>query len=768
MTEPEPRRRGALPAEYTSFVDRRTQIVAARTSLEQTRLLTIIGPGGVGKTRFAIRLAQTVRRLYPDGCWFVDLSGLSATDFVADEVGRIVGASGTGDPVGALVRFFGTKRGLLVIDNCEHVIYQCAWIVLRILEACPEITVIATSRELLRVASETAFPIQPFESDADQPASSPAVALFLERCSAVLPDPSPEEREAIVEICRRLDGLPLAIELAAARVRVLTPVQLLDRLEKPLALLTGGARDAPGRQQTLRDAISWSYELCTEPERALWRHLSVAVGEWELGTAEWMSEGVIDDEFPLDVVQSLFEKSIISRRPHNGVVYYDMLETVRQFGREMTTPDELDADRARLRDWYLERLKRLDADWYGPNQAYWLALTRTELPNIRVALEYCIAAGDAVGGAQLLMSAWRVVWQAHGRLDEFYRWSTRIVAIAEPTTSDGCQLLTMLAALEVTRDRPDEAAALFARAEKLAEQLDDGYCRALVIDERGTLLHDSESPALYEAAEIVLANGANPYPARTNIEERLVLVEDSLGDRVKAALMREALIARAVRAGESYETSFLLLNSGMVAARRGEYDDAVRLLRQSLSLAQNLEDRFGFAIVQEALARVAVESQDFVRAATLLGVTDMVVGTVGPLESAFPGMTGFRRDIEDSVKAALGARAFEAAYADGVGMTETDGVAYALGARLPGRSSVAPRSEASSVLTARESQVSALVGQGLTDREVAERLVISRRTAEGHVANSLMKLGFTSRAQLAAWTEQNSVGSSQGSRVPQR
>lgn len=244
MTEPERRRRGSIPLEYTSFVDRKAQLAAARASLGQTRLLTIIGAGGVGKTRFAIRVAQTVRRYYQDGCWFVDLSGLSPAASVPDEVGRIVGAPGTGDPAEALIRFFDAKRGLLVIDSCEHVIDQSAELVLRVLESCPELTVIATSRELLRVASETVFQLEPFSTEEDA-STSPAVALFLDRCAAVLPEPTGAERDAIAAICRRLDGLPLAIELAAARVRVLSPVQLLERLEKPLALLTGAAGTLP-------------------------------------------------------------------------------------------------------------------------------------------------------------------------------------------------------------------------------------------------------------------------------------------------------------------------------------------------------------------------------------------------------------------------------------------------------------------------------------------------------------------------------------------
>lgn len=752
MKTMESRRPGALPPEYSSFVGRRTQLAAARTALGETRLLTLLGPGGVGKTRFAIRLAQSVRKLYPDGLWFIDLSGVSASGSVADEVNRIVGAQGaSGDAAESIVEFFGDGRGLLVLDNCEQVAEKCAELVAGILHGCPGLSVVATSRARLHIAPERIFQVEPLEpADPRRNAPSPAVSLFLDRCAAVLPEPSAAELEAIAEICVRLDGLPLAIELAAARVRVISPVQILERLAEPLALLSSGARDAPDRQQTMRAAITWSYELCGESERKVLRRMSVYPGSWDLAAAEWMC-GSDGSDAALDIVQSLLDKSIISRRPSGEVVYFGMLDTVRRFGIEQSTPDELQEARSRMRDWYLARLDRLEADWYGPNQAYWLASTRTELPNIRAALEFCFSTRDAQGAARLLITGWRIVWQAHGRTDELYRWGLRVLDLGIPRTAEGAQIMAMLGAFAFGRGEVETGLERVAAADELAAHVDDDLSRAIVAHVRALIEHGPGSMELFREA-LRLEGGSNRNPARSNLEETIAIAEYGLGDREAAARHRDALIARSVRAGESFETAFMLTNSGLIATANGDFDSAVLMLRQALSLNQNLEDPFAIAMSEESLASVAAGAQDFVRAATLLGITDGIGGAGGVMASYVPNARGFRARIIESTRSALGDRAYAAAYARGTALTTAEGIAYALGAQLPAGAGTRTPSGAPTALSARERQVAALVGQGLTDRQIAERLVISPRTAEGHVASSLTKLGFSSRTQLAAWS----------------
>lgn len=747
-------RADSLPAEYSSFVGRRSELTAARSVLGTTRLLSLLGPGGVGKTRFAIRLAQSVRRLYPDGTWFIDLSGVNATGSVADEAGRILGAEGISrDGMEAVAQFLGARRGLLVLDNCEQVVDQCAELVRRVLDECPGITVIATSRAALRITAEAVFALEPLGVSAPGPgAVSPAVTLFLERSGTVLSDPTPRDLERITEICRRLDGLPLAIELAATRVSALSPSQILERLGEPLAFLTGGARDVPDRQRTVHAAIAWSYDLCTKAEQTFWRRMSVFVGGWDLESAEWMSTGTPGGQPVVDLVQSLLEKSIVKRRQSDGVVTFHVLDTVRMFGLEMTTVDELQASRELHRDWCLERLAALDGDWYGPHQAYWLSLTRRELPNIRSATEFCLSEGDAARAATLVLSGWRVVWQAHGRLDELGRWCRRVLDLDAQPTPDICQAMTIVGGLEVVQGDPESGRRRLALAEHIAERLDEAFSRALARTMRGSIAGDPQTALSCCTESLALLGGTNPLPARANFEERIAGAHDRAGHLEIASEMRDALVARAIRAGESFETTYLLCNAGMAYALRGDLDSATTLLRQALSLAQNLKHDLAVAQVEEVLARVAAGRQDYARAAMLLGIAHTTAGTDSAWASAFPVDTWVRPDVESLAHRMLGSRAYEAAVAKGRALTTDEGIAYALGAQLPAGSARKSRSAALDTLTARESQVAALVGQGLSDRQIAQQLVISRRTAEGHVANCLTKLGFSSRTQLAAWT----------------
>lgn len=751
MTERAAVRAAALPREHTSFVGRREQLAVARARLGTTRLLTITGPGGVGKTRFAIRLVDAVRRLFPDGAWFIDLAAVSPGGSVADETATQLGLPETGrDEEGDIARFFGEQRGVLVLDNCEHVLGGLIPVVRRILDDCPSMVVIATSRAALRVSAEEVFVLEPLAiPDRGRPVEASAVQLFLDRCADVLPQPSAEALADITEICRRLEGIPLAIELAATRVRALTPRQILERLDEPLTFLTRGDRDAPSRQRTLTAAIAWSYDLCTEAERELWRLMAAFPGAWDLAAAErlWAAPSART----LDTVQSLLEKSIVQRRESGDVVTYDMLESVRAYGLERSTPEQRESGRLALRDWCLESLAAIEAGWYGPDQRARLLLARRELPSIRAVLELCIRRGQAATAAALLVTAWRVVWQAHGRFDELGRWGRRVLELDAGETPELCQLLTLVGGVEVVQGEAESGFARLAQAEVVAARLGDAFTSAAVPAMRAAVGADSEVTIHDFELSLELQGGSDLHPARANVEEQLALAHDRLGHVETAAAMRAALVARAVRAGDRFETAYLLMNAGVNATARNELEGATSLLRQALSLTQELENLSGLAQVEEALASVAALDQDYTRAAMLLGAARSIWDAAGANAAEFPPLIRRRSEIEELSKRLLGPRAYGTAFRQGRSFGIDEGIAYALGAPLlkrPVSRGAGPATE----LSARESQVVSLVGQGLSDREIAEKLVISTRTAEGHVARSLAKLGFTSRAQLAAWT----------------
>ncbi len=751
-----------LPLEHSSFVDRAAQLKAARAALGGTRLLTVVGTGGVGKTRFAMRLASSVRRLFPDGVWFTDLGTVTTADSVAEELARVIDVgSAHRDPRAALTNYFASRRGLLLLDNCEHVLDEVARLVLALLDHSPGLTVLATSRAPLRISAERVFELPPLATFAPESGpASPATVLFLDRCVAVLPDPTADEREDIARICERLDGLPLAIELAASRVKVLAPAQVRDRLAQPLAFLTRGARDAPDRQRTLRETIAWSYSLCTPAERLLWTRMSVFVGGWDLESAEWMSAGAIGDEATLDVVQSLIEKSIVTRTRHADGMRFGMLETVRLFGVETMPTTELDAARKRQRDWCLNRLALVEADWYGPHQAGWMLYLHRELPNIRAALEFCIADGDAQSAARLIVTAWRVVWNAYGQMQELRRWCSRVIELDPAPTAEVAQVMTLSGGIELSQGNAAAGGRLLDRAAELADRLGDPFSRAFDLFIRGALERDPDrSLELFKEA-LARQGGANLIPARATSEERVAMAYDLAGQTETAERMREALIARAARLGEAFETAQLVQSAGRIAARRGDAATATGLLEYALRLLTDFRAPVAVAQIEEALAMTAAIDQNFARAATLLGVSHSISSEEGATSTTVPLDMTFRSDIEERTRQRLGSQAYAAAFATGKSMTAAEGVAYALGAQpVPARTRAQAPTQSNEQLTRREGEVATLVAQGLSDREIADRLIISRRTAEGHVAHILVKLGFTSRSQIATWVAQRSLSS---------
>ena len=405
-------RRHNLPSDVTSLVGRRAEIAGVRRLLGGSRLVTLAGVGGVGKTRLAVAAAREVVGEFPDGVRLVELDGLADADLLALTVASALPGptrdSGADQPDAAdLVELIGAARLLIVLDNCEHLVHEVGRLVAPILRACPGVRVLATSREALGIAGESVFMVPPLGVSGTGPrgaerAGGDAVALFAQRAVAIVPDFALTELNAaaVAAVCRRLDGLPLAIELAAVLLRTFSIDELLARQDHHFELLTRGNRAAPPRHQTLRGAVAWSYDLCTGPERLLWARLSVFRGGFPLDLAEAVCGGPGIPDLT-GALAGLVDKSVVSRDADGpGPARYRILQTIRDFGREqLRVAGELVALEDRYRAAYLDLAERTDALWFGPEQVACSRVLRAEHTNLRAVLELCATGGDAPGGA---------------------------------------------------------------------------------------------------------------------------------------------------------------------------------------------------------------------------------------------------------------------------------------------------------------------------------------------------------------------------------
>jgi non-specific serine/threonine protein kinase len=766
MTTAFVRRTDNLPAEVTSFVDRHAELAQIRALLDQSRLVTLTGPGGVGKTRLAVRAGRDLRRSYPDGVWLIDLTELSEetvandAESIANVLTLALGLDGNESGLATLVTYLGAQRALLILDNCEHVIDAAAAFANLVLRRAPAIQILATSRELLGIGGELTVPVPSLpaaEGGTAQP--SAAILLFTDRAGAVQPNyqPSAADVGVVGEICYRLDGLPLAIELAAVRMRALSPAQILDRLSDPYRLLTGGSRSAPERHRTLRSSIAWSAELCTPTERAVWAQMSVFVSGWELDAAEAVCHTLVaPGEFVLDVVQSLVEKSIVVREPGHDAHRYRMLETIRQFGLDELADGTVAARRRHLA-WYAALLRTAEDEWITERQPQWLDRLGRELPNIRTALEFGLTDDAEAGtGIELTVTAWRSLWWAHGRVTEARRWLDQYLDRPGPTTAVRTHAMLLRSFLAAVHGDLLLSERCLVQADEELAVVADPVNRSLVSSGYGALAGDTdEAAALYERARELLGEAGNIRDL-VNILVPLALLYDRLGRSDEATRVRDEAIQLTAARGERFERSHLLLHTGLNAWQRTELAEAVDWVHQSLRLKRDLGDRVGVALAEQALAAIALAGGDPRRAATLLGTADTVWRHAGAAAESFPLHARLRADTRAGAEAALGRLDFDDHFERGGLMSMIDAIAWALDeldvtpARLP-----SPRSATDTAigadLTPREWEVARLVAAGHANRDIANHLTISPRTAEGHVERIRTKLGFTSRTQIVNW-----------------
>jgi non-specific serine/threonine protein kinase len=774
---------GNLPAELTSFVGRRDEVAEVKRLLSGSRLVTLTGVGGVGKTRLALRAAAGLRRAFRDGVWLVQLDQLRDEALV---VQAVAGALGLKDragysPAAALAAYLAGRLLLLVLDNCEQLVDAAAKLADQLLRAAPGLRVLATSRESLNITGETVLPVLPLATpDPWQPVTAaqlarfPAVALFAERAAQVVPGFSVTEanRAAVAGICRRLEGLPLAIELAAAQTRVLSPEQIQARLGHRLGLLTRGSRVNPARQQTLRGSIAWSYELCSRAERLLWARLSVFAGGFELDAAEGICA---DDRMAavdvLDLLAALADKSVLIAEHGAGVVRYRLPETLREFGQErLQESGEYTALRRRHRDWHEQLAARVDTGWLSPRTADWAARLFREHANVQAAQDFCQSEpGEAEAGLRIARHVWPYYYWNAGHVSEGrYRLGQALARAAEPTVwrAQGLLLASFLAAQGGDRGA---AASLLVEGTGLAGQLNDpatsafaAYCKGAVCLFAGDL---QQAVARFEEGLAALPATAAHGSQRALLLISLAVAGGLAGDEERVVARQWELAALTEVGGEFIRRIYSarwLWALGLAAWRRGDLDRAAELQQESLRLRADLNDRMDNAHCVEALAWIAASAHQYERAAVLLGAAASLWQSMGTTLDGYQHLTGFQQDCERQARQALGETAFQAAYHRGLGMPMEDTIAYALQQpdkppkRRPdkppdARLAACPAVPAETPLTARELQVARLLARGCSNKEIAARLVISQRTAEGHVERILAKLGFTSRAQVAAW-----------------
>ena len=763
---------GNLPAELTSFVGRRGELAEVRRLLAKSHLVTLTGVGGVGKTRLALRAAAELRRAFRDGVWLVQLDLLRDEALVAQAV---TGALGLQDragfsPEAALADYLAGRQLLLVLDNCEHLVDAVAKLADLLLGALPGLRVLATSREALTIDGETVLAVPPLPvPEAGQPLTAaglgvfPAVRLFAERAAQVVPGFAVTQANmaAVAGICGRLEGLPLAIELAAAQTRVLSPEQIDARLSDRLGLLTRGSRARPARQQTLRASIEWSYELASAAERLLWARLSVFVGGFELDAAEGICA---DHRLPagqmLDLLAALAGKSVLITEHGEGVARYRLPETLREYGHErLQECGEETALRRRHRDWHEQLAAQADTGWLTPRLAEWVARLHREHANVQAAQDFCQAEpGEAEGGLRITTHVWLFYYWSAGHVSEGrYRLSQVLARAREPTVWRARGLLVASFLAAVGGDR-GAARALLDQGSGLAGPLNDVATRAFAAWVAGHVcLYAGERHQVIAHYE----HGLAVLPAACGRQRALLLIclanaAGLAGDEQRAVACHQEVLALTEAGSEfirCWYSGWSLWGLGAAAWRRGDLDRATGLQQQSLRLLARSNERMGSTRCVEALAWIAASQRQYERAAVLLGAATGLWQSMGTTLDSFEHLVRFQRDCERQARQALGETAFQAAYHRGLDLPAEDAVAYAL-QQPPDKPADKPQAPVVSEgmpLTPRELQVAWLVAGGRSNKEIAAALVISQRTAEGHMDRILTKLGFTSRAQVAAW-----------------
>ncbi|MGH2653800.1 MAG: adenylate/guanylate cyclase domain-containing protein [Actinomycetota bacterium] len=680
-----------LPAQRTSFVGREREVAMVTDLLRGPGLLTLTGAGGSGKTRLALQAARELLHAYPDGVFFVDLAPITDPRLVPSSIADAIGVKAEG-PRPVLDTLRGQLRDrevLLVLDNFEQVV-EAASVASDLLDAAPRLRILVTSREPLHIAGEQELAVPPMALPDAQETRGPddlmqceSVALFVERAAAV--DArfrlTESNLQAVAELCHRLDGLPLAIELAASRVKLLSPGAILDRLGRRLDLLTGGPVDLPARQRTLREAIGWSHDLLEESERVALRRLSVFAGGWTLEGAEVVANpGGERGGDGLEVLSSLVDKSLVRRVPTGeGEVRFGMLEVIREFGAEQLESAAEDQETGdRYASFFLEAAEAAEPHFRGLERKRWLDQLELEHDNLRAALRRAIDASHADVGLRLVAALWRF-WHLHGHLAEGRRWAEEVLALpgSSERSAERARAMTALGGLAYWMEDVPATRRAYEEALAMARELGDrrmeaegiynlAYVPAYEGDIPGAAKMIERAAAMFE--ELEMPRGTADCLWILGIVARLQ------GDIPRSRTLAEESLRLHRRAGDLFGVTDALHTLGRTALAEGDLDTAAESFLEALANDQQVGNRTGTAIVMDNLAAKASAEGRHLRALRLGGASEAIKESAGG--HAPPPLIDLP-DPREAADEALGEAAVVAAWEEGRAMTFEQAVAYA-------------------------------------------------------------------------------------------
>jgi predicted ATPase/class 3 adenylate cyclase len=664
-----------LPQQVTSFVGRERELADIRNQLQNTRLLTLFGAGGLGKTRLSLQVAAEVLDDYPDGVWFVDLAPMTDQRLVPQAVASVLGVKEeAGHPVlEAVVKYVSDRKLLLILDNCEHLLHACAELATQLLRSGPHLKILASSRQPLHVAGETTYHVPSLSVPEPQRtvtiqalAQYEAVRLFVDRARAVQPSfqITDTNSRSVVDICHRLDGIPLALELAAARVRALSVDEIAARLNDRFRLLTSGDRTALPRQQTLRASIDWSYDLLTNGERALLRRLAVFAGDWTLEAAEAVAPGgeVLVADI-VDLLSQLVEKSLVVLEPHGE--RYRMLDTVREYAQERLRESAEDADiRTRHLNFYLDLAEKARPELVGPNQGTWLKRLDLERENFLAANAWCDTVEDGSGLGLKLAHALKRYWLNRGLLGLGHRLSVGALARAGADARDGarCQMLFDAGQLGSAMGRYREASAHLEECLSIARELGNRVMVAAALQPLGLAslgLGDTLSARGHFEEAYALAhelNDGRQVAAALNALGQLDRLQGKL-DSAESRYQDELRIAR--HGNDSEIIAAALLNLSMVSIGRGSVTNVRAMLLEVLVIAEESGFKPAGQSALEVCAGLGAARGEWERAARFFGAAEMQISETGLQRD--PADEAFLAPLIGKARDALGASAFATA-----------------------------------------------------------------------------------------------------------